>query len=135
MAARGATHWASPDKVPARRLETIRLAGELAVPFTSGVLIGIGETREERLEALLAPRALGERIGHLRDVIVQKFRAKPDTSMAQHPNPRRGVLWTSAAARILLGPPWHVQVPRTSPMTTSRSCWTRASTTGAASRP
>jgi FO synthase len=105
-------HWASPDKVPARRLETIRLAGELRIPFTSGILIGIGETREERIEALLTLRALGEEHGHVQEVIVQNFRAKPGTRMASHPEPALDdQLWTIAVARILLGPTWHVQAP------------------------
>src|SRR5262245_56373029 len=77
LAEKGAPHWASPDKLPARRLETIRLAGELAIPFTSGILIGIGETREERIGALLALKALGEEHGHVQEVLVQNFRAKP----------------------------------------------------------
>ncbi len=112
LAARGGPHWASPDKLPARRLETIRLAGELAVPFTSGILIGIGETRSERLQALLALRELGERHGHVQEVIVQNFRAKPGTRMASHPEPTlEEHLWTIACARILLGPRWHVQAP------------------------
>ena len=102
---KGGPHWASPDKLPARRLETIRLAGELAIPFTSGILIGIGETREERIDALLALRALGEEHGHVQEVIVQNFRAKPGTRMASHPEPALDDhLWTIAAARILLGP-------------------------------
>src|ERR671919_288745 len=105
-------HWASPDKIPARRLETIRLAGELAIPFTSGILIGIGETREERIEALLVLRALGEEHGHVQEVIVQNFRAKAGTRMASHPEPSlEEHLWTIAVARILLGPRWHVQAP------------------------
>jgi len=105
-------HWASPDKIPARRLETIRLAGELAIPFTSGILIGIGETRGERIDALLALRALGEEHGHLQEVIVQNFRAKGGTRMAAHPEPSLDEhLWTIAVARILLGPGWHVQAP------------------------
>ena len=109
---RGGPHWASPDKVPARRLETIRLAGELRLPFTSGVLIGIGETRAERIEALLALRALGEEHGHVQEVIVQNFRAKPGTRMAAHPEPSLDEhLWTIAVARILLGASWHVQAP------------------------
>jgi FO synthase len=109
---RGGPHWASPDKVPARRLETIRLAGELGIPFTSGILIGIGETREERIDALLALRALGEEHGHVQEVIVQNFRAKPGTRMASHPEPSLDEhLWTIAVARILLGPSWHVQAP------------------------
>jgi FO synthase len=109
---RGGPHWASPDKIPARRLETIRLAGERAVPFTSGILIGIGETRAERIEALLALKALGDEHGHVQEVIVQNFRAKPGTRMAAHPEPSlEEHLWTIATARILLGPSWHVQAP------------------------
>ncbi len=109
---KGGPHWASPDKIPARRLATIRLAGELAIPFTSGILIGIGETREERIDALLALRALGEEHGHLQEVIVQNFRAKPGTRMAGHPEPSLDEhLWTIAVARIVLGAGWHVQAP------------------------
>ena len=112
LSARGGPHWASPDKLPTRRLETIRLAGELAIPFTSGVLIGIGETREERLDALVALRALGDEFGHVQEVIVQNFRAKPGTRMASHPEPSLDDhLWTIAAARLLLGAAAHIQAP------------------------
>ena len=112
LGAKGGPHWASPDKIPARRIETIRLAGELAIPFTSGILIGIGETREERIDALLALRALGEEHGHVQEVIVQNFRAKPGTRMASHAEPTLDEhRWTIAVARILLGPDWHVQAP------------------------
>ena len=112
LSEKGGPHWASPDKVPARRLETIRLAGELAIPFTSGILIGIGETRQERIDALLVLKALGEEHGHVQEVIVQNFRAKPGTRMASHPEPTLDDhLWTIAVARILLGPDWHVQAP------------------------
>jgi FO synthase len=112
LGAKGGPHWASPDKLPARRLETTRFAGELAIPFTSGILIGIGETREERIDALLAMKALGEECGHVQEVIVQNFRAKPGTRMASHPEPSLDEhLWTIAAARILLGPSWHIQAP------------------------
>jgi FO synthase len=112
LAARGGPHWASPDKVPARRLETIRLAGELAIPFTSGILIGIGETRAERVEALLALRDVAESRGHLREVIVQNFRAKPGTRMADHADAAmEDHLWSIAVARIVLGPDVHVQAP------------------------
>jgi len=112
LSQKGGPHWASPDKVPAVRLETIRLAGELAVPFTSGILIGIGETREERIEALLALKELGDEHGHLGEVIVQNFRAKPGTRMAGHADAAfDDQLWTVAVARILLGPHWHVQAP------------------------
>ena len=83
-----------------------RLAGELRIPFTSGVLIGIGETREERIDALLALRALGEEHGHIQEVIVQNFRAEPGTRMASHPAATIPIhySWTIAVARILLGP-------------------------------
>jgi FO synthase len=112
LSEKGGPHWASPDKLPARRLETIRLAGELAIPFTSGILIGIGETRQERIDALLALKALGEEHGHVQEVIVQNFRAKPGTRMSAHPEPSLDDhLWTIAVARILLGPDWHVQAP------------------------
>jgi FO synthase len=112
LAERGGPHWASPDKLPARRLETIDLAGELRIPFTSGILIGIGETRAERLEALGALRELHERHGHLQEVIVQNFRAKPGTRMAGHPEPSLDDhLWTIAAARLLLPEDVAVQAP------------------------
>jgi FO synthase len=112
LGARGGPHWASPDKEPARRLETIRLAGELRIPFTSGILIGIGETREERLDGLLALRDLAEEHGHLQEVIVQNFRAKPGTRMADAPEPSLDDhLWTIAAARLLLPAAVHVQAP------------------------
>jgi FO synthase len=112
LATKAGPHWASPDKAPARRLETIRLAGELSIPFTSGILIGIGETREERIDALLALKALGEEHGHVQEVIVQNFRAKAGTRMALHPEPSLDDhLWTIAVARIVLGPAWHVQAP------------------------
>ncbi|WP_411277105.1 5-amino-6-(D-ribitylamino)uracil--L-tyrosine 4-hydroxyphenyl transferase CofH [Gaiella sp.] len=112
LSEKGGPHWASPDKAPAVRLETIRLAGELAIPFTSGILIGIGETRLERLEALSALRDLGEEHGHVGEVIVQNFRAKPGTRMAEHPDAAFDEqLWTIAAARVLLGSGWHLQAP------------------------
>ena len=109
---KGLPHHGSPDKLPEARLETIRLAGELAVPFTTGILIGIGETREERLEALDAIAALHERYGHVQEVIVQNFRAKPGTRMAGHPEPSLDeLLWTARAARELLPADVHLQVP------------------------
>src|SRR5829696_1650520 len=112
LSARGGPHFGSPDKLPARRLETLRLAGEAAVPFTTGILIGIGETRVERIESLLAIRQLGEESGHVQEVIVQNFRAKPGTRMAAHPEPSLDeLLWTAAAARVLLGPRWNIQAP------------------------
>jgi FO synthase len=112
LGAKGGPHWASPDKLPARRLATIRLAGALRVPFTSGLLIGIGETRAERIDALVVLRSLAEEYGHLQEVIVQNFRAKPGTRMAGHPEPTLDDhLWTIAAARIVLGSQAHVQAP------------------------
>jgi FO synthase len=112
LGARGGPHWASPDKVPAKRLETIRLAGELAIPFTSGILIGIGETRAERIHALLVLRDLAAEHGHVREVIVQNFRAKPGTRMAAYPDAAfEEQLWSVAVARIVLGPDVHVQAP------------------------
>ena len=112
LSAKGGPHWASPDKLPARRLETIEHAGELRIPFTSGILIGIGETRAERVEALEALAAVHERHGHLQEVIVQNFRAKPGTRMAEHAEPSLDEhLWTIAAARLLLPDDVAVQAP------------------------
>jgi len=112
LSQRGGPHFGSPDKLPAARLETLRLAGELRVPFTTGILIGIGETREERLEALAAIAALHERYGHIQEVIVQNFRAKAGTKMAEAPEPSlEDHLWTIAAARVLLPADVHVQAP------------------------
>jgi FO synthase len=112
LSERGGPHYGSPDKAPRLRLRTIEEAGCASVPFTSGILIGIGETRPERIEALLAIRQLGERHGHVQEVIVQNFRAKPGTRMAGHPEPSLEELsWTAAVARIVLGPRWNVQAP------------------------
>ena len=109
---KGMPHYGSPDKVPARRLETLRLAGEAAVPFTSGILIGIGETRYERLESLLALRDANEPYGHIQEIIIQNFRAKPDTLMVNAPEPDLNeLLWTIAMARILFGASMNIQAP------------------------
>ncbi len=109
---KGQAHYGCPDKVPERRLETLRLAGEARVPFTSGILIGIGETREERIDALLALRDLHDEYGHIQEVIVQNFRAKPETRMATAPEPTlEDLLWAIAAARLVLGPEMHIQAP------------------------
>ena len=108
----GMPHFGSPDKVPARRLESIRLAGEAKVPFTTGLLIGIGETRLERIEALLAIRNLHARHGHIQEVIVQNFRAKDATQMRGAPEPSLDDhLWTIASARLILGRDMTIQAP------------------------
>ena len=109
---RGGPHFGAPDKDPALRLATIEAAGVAKVPFTSGILIGIGETREERIEALLALRDLHQRHGHLQEVIIQNFRAKPDTRMANAPEPSFDeLLWTVAVARLIFGDTLSVQAP------------------------
>jgi FO synthase len=112
LSRKGGPHFGSPDKMPAVRLATIAAAGEAAVPFTSGILIGIGETRRERIEALLALRALHRRYGHLQEIIIQNFRAKRGTRMAQAAEPAfDDHLWTIAVARILFGPNMNIQAP------------------------
>ncbi len=109
---RNMAHWASADKVPARRLETLETAGRLRVPFTTGVLIGIGETLEERVDTLLAIRRVHQRYGHIQECIVQNFRAKPGTRMAAAPEPsEQEMLTTIALARLLLPPGVAVQAP------------------------
>ncbi len=108
----GGPHYRSPDKRPQARLATIEAAGRAAVPFTSGILIGIGETRRERIEALLALRALHQRYGHVQEVIIQNFRAKSGTRMAHAPEPAlEELLWTIAVARLLFGPEMSIQAP------------------------
>jgi FO synthase len=109
---RGAPHFGSPDKEPSARLAMIRMAGEQRVPFTTGILIGIGETRRERIEALLALRDLHDAHGHLQEIIIQNFRPKPGTRMSdvaaasveEH-------LWTIAAARLIFPPAMNIQAP------------------------
>ena len=109
---KGGAHYRSPDKLAAARIETIRLAGELAIPFTSGILIGIGETRDERIDALFALRDLAKEYGHLQEVIVQNFRAKANTPMAGAAEPDMDdLLWAIAAARLILGPAMNIQAP------------------------
>jgi FO synthase len=112
LSQRGGPHFGSPDKGPARRLATLDAAGLARVPFTTGLLIGIGETRRERIEALLAIRDLGEQHGHIQEVIIQNFRRKPGTRMADAPEPNLAEqLWTIAVARIVLGPAMNIQAP------------------------
>ena len=109
---KGMPHYGSPDKIPAVRLQTLADAGEARVPFTTGILIGIGETRQERIESLLAIRQVHERYGHIQEIIVQNFRAKPGTKMRSAPEPDLDeLLWTIAIARIVFGPEMSVQAP------------------------
>ena len=112
LCGKGQPHHGSPDKRPAVRLATIAAAGEARVPFTSGLLIGIGETRRERIEALLALRALNDRYGHLQEIIIQNFRAKPGTRMAKAADASEDeLLWTIAVARLILGADANIQAP------------------------
>ena len=112
LCAPGGPHWGCPDKHPAVRLATLRAAGELAVPFTTGLLIGIGETRREIVESLLALRALHDRYGHIQELILQNFRAKADTPMAGAPDAALELQqWTIAVARLLFGPAMSIQAP------------------------
>ena len=109
---KGQVHYGSPDKHPAPRLKTMRDAGELQVPFTSGILIGIGETRRERIESFLALRDLNDEFGHIQEIIVQNFRAKPGTKMEHAPEPDLDdLLWSIAVARVVFGPEMNIQAP------------------------
>ncbi len=108
----GACHDRAPDKVPRRRLATIEAAGALRIPFTTGILIGIGETPEERVDSLIAIRDLGDRFGHIQEVIIQNFRAKPTIRMHDRPDASFYELErTLAAARVILGPRANLQAP------------------------
>ena len=108
----GLPHAKAPDKVPALRLRTIEEAGKLNIAFTTGILIGIGETMEECIDSLFAIRALHEKYGHIQEVIIQNFRAKPDIPMAAHPEPSlEDMLRTIALARLILGPQMNIQAP------------------------
>ncbi len=108
----GGPHHGSPDKAPAVRLAAIAAAGAARVPFTSGILIGIGETRRERLEAMLALRQLHETHGHLQEIIIQNFRRKPGTKMRRAPEPTlEELVWTIAAARLVFGAKMNIQAP------------------------
>jgi FO synthase len=112
LCGRGGPHFGSPDKRPTVRLASIAAAGEARIPFTTGVLIGIGETRAERLEALLAIRDLHRVHGHIQEVIVQNFRAKPGTRMAAASEPsEEELVWSVAAARLILDTEVSVQSP------------------------
>src|ERR1700680_2011122 len=108
----GGPHWKAPDKVPSLRIRTIENAGQLSMAFTTGILIGIGETPEERVDALLAIHSANQKYGHIQEVIVQPFRAKPDIRMAQAPEPSTQDLErTIAVARLILGGEMNLQSP------------------------
>jgi FO synthase len=108
----GGPHWKAPDKVPSLRIRAIESAGALSMAFTTGILIGIGETVEERVDALLAIRAANEKYGHIQEVIVQPFRAKTDIRMAQSPEPSKEDLErTIAVARLIFGGAMNLQSP------------------------
>jgi FO synthase len=112
LCGRGGPHHGSPDKHPHARLASIRAAGEARVPFTSGILIGIGETRKERIDALIALRELADAHGHIQEIIIQSFRPKPGTRMAGAPAPSLDELvWTIAIARLLFAPSMNIQAP------------------------
>jgi len=108
----GLPHAKAPDKVPALRLRTIEEAGKLSIAFTTGILIGIGETMEERIDSLFTIRTLHEKYGHIQEVIIQNFRAKPEIPMAAHPEPSlEDMLRTITLARLILGPQMNIQAP------------------------
>jgi FO synthase len=108
----GLPHANAPDKVPALRLRTMEEAGKRSIAFTTGILVGIGETMEERIDSLITIREVHEKFGHIQEVIVQNFRAKPDIPMAAHPDLALDeMLRTIALARLILGPQMNVQAP------------------------
>jgi len=111
LLAGGAAHDHAPDKVPAKRLRTIEEAGKQGVPFTTGLLIGIGESLEDRVDTLLAIRELHQRYGHIQEVIVQNFRVKPEIRMAHWPEPRHGEMLRAVAVARLLLPEVNIQAP------------------------
>lgn len=109
---KGEAHYACPDKVPIQRIRTLVAAGSLKVPFTTGILIGIGETFDERIEALLLLEKINNRYGHIQEVIIQNFQRKPNIAMAEHPEPSlNDMLQTIALARIILSPSISIQAP------------------------
>jgi len=107
----GAAHDNAPDKVPARRLRTIEEAGKQGIPFTTGLLIGIGESPDDRVNTLLAIRSLHERYGHIQEVIVQNFRVKPGIPMSSWPEPTQGDMMRTVAVARLLMPNINIQAP------------------------
>ena len=109
---KGEAHYACPDKVPIQRIRTLVAAGSSKVPFTTGILIGIGETFDERIEALLLLEKIHNRYGHIQEVIIQNFQRKPNIAMAEHPEPSlNDMLQTIALARIILSPSISIQAP------------------------
>ncbi len=109
---KGGPHFGSPDKDPAARLQAISEAGHHKVPMTSGILVGIGETREEYIDSLLALRDLHDKYGHIHEIIIQNFRAKPGTMMSDAPEPAPDhFLWAVASARLVFGPAMNIQAP------------------------
>jgi len=111
LLAPGAAHDNAPDKLPAKRLRTIEDAGKQGVPFTTGLLIGIGETLEDRVNTLMAIRDLNDHYAHIQEVIVQNFRAKPGIPMAQVPEPSQGEMLRTVAVARLLMPNVNIQAP------------------------
>jgi len=111
LLAKNAAHDNAPDKVPAKRLRVIEGAGRRKIPFTTGILIGIGETLEERVDSLIAIRDLHEKYGHIQEVIIQNFRAKSGTPMAHWPEPDRGEMLRTVAVARLLMPTMNIQAP------------------------
>lgn len=108
----GQAHWKAPDKVPALRLKTLEIAGKLKIPFTTGILVGIGETMDERIDSLLAIRDLHDRYGHIQEVLVQPFRAKPGTRMENAPSLSfEDLQRTLAISRLILGGEMNLQTP------------------------
>jgi FO synthase len=109
---KGMPHFSAPDKNPAVRLRMLREAGELSIPFTTGILMGIGETRDEIVDSLFAIREIHAAHGHIQEVIIQNFRAKPDTRMAEFPEPdAHEIARTVATARLIFGGAMNIQVP------------------------
>lgn len=111
LLAGGAAHDNAPDKIPARRLHSIEEAGKQGIPFTTGLLIGIGETPEDRVDTLLAIRELHRRYGHIQEVIIQNFRAKPEIPMRDWPEPTQGEMMRTIAVARLLMPQVNIQAP------------------------
>ena len=108
----GGPHELAPSKRPVARLKTIQIAGELGIPFTTGLLIGIGETPKDRIDSLLTIREMNEKYGHIQEVIIQNFRAKPRTPMENFPDAISiEMMWTVAVSRLILGPNMNIQVP------------------------